>query len=465
MTEQDIEQLQVELALARTVEALMLKLGKAETYEEILYAIYTLFADTDLNRITLFHFHTRTDAGNPTVVTVRATVPPLPDGSISVGLQLNIENFTSLPPLFEAGGKLMLSEAVATDPNIDPNLQQAIQQLGTQAIVLMPIVRLGEWIGLLTFAWTEPHPFTPYEKELFYKLSQLIPPFVQNRYLIETLETRVAERTQELERIRRAVEASTDGVAIIDENNLTLYYNPAMIQMTGYTGAEINAMGGGPSIFADQTLIGQIVETLQQGKSWTGETNINHKNGYPIAVLFRISPLINADGSYGGAVVIQTDMTDQKKIESERATMQQKIIETQQEALRTLSTPIIPIMDRVIILPLIGHIDLERASSIMRSLLHSISQERAKVVILDITGVPTLNSQVAGYLSKTIMAARLKGCRTIITGISDAVAETIIDLGISWGTDVALVGDLQSGLVAAVDYLERSWYRWQGYAQ
>ncbi len=88
----------------------------------------------------------------------------------------------------------------------------------------------------------------------------------------------------------------------------------------------------------------------------------------------------------------------------------------------------------------------------MRALLEGISEHRAQVVILDITGVPLVDSGVAGHLNKTIQAARLKGARVIVTGISDAVAETIVDLGIDW-SKIETLRDLQTGLGVALDSL------------
>jgi rsbT co-antagonist protein RsbR len=93
-----------------------------------------------------------------------------------------------------------------------------------------------------------------------------------------------------------------------------------------------------------------------------------------------------------------------------------------------------------------------RARDITRTLLAGIRENRAKVVILDITGVPLVDSGVASHLNKTIQAARLKGARTIITGVSDAVAETIVDLGIDW-SNVETLADLQTGLVVALGSL------------
>jgi rsbT co-antagonist protein RsbR len=155
---------------------------------------------------------------------------------------------------------------------------------------------------------------------------------------------------------------------------------------------------------------------------------------------------------------VLTDITAQKAAEVEREHLQQEIIEAQKQALHELSTPVIPIMNApdggggIIAMTLIGSIDSMRARDITRSLLAGISQHQAKVVILDVTGVPLVDSGVANHLNKTIQAARLKGAQTIVTGISDAVAETIVDLGIDWG-EITTLSDLQTGLVVALESL------------
>ena len=135
--------------------------------------------------------------------------------------------------------------------------------------------------------------------------------------------------------------------------------------------------------------------------------------------------------------------------QEESARLQQEVIEAQQRAIQELSTPIIPVLEGVIVMPLIGSIDTLRARGVTRSLLAGIREHKAKVVILDITGVPIVDSGVAAYLNKTVQAARLKGTRTIVTGISEAVAETIVDLGIDW-SGIETLRDLRTGLQAAM---------------
>jgi anti-anti-sigma regulatory factor/HAMP domain-containing protein len=155
---------------------------------------------------------------------------------------------------------------------------------------------------------------------------------------------------------------------------------------------------------------------------------------------------------------LRQEIIEREQAEMDRDRLQQEVIAAQQQAISELSSPIIPVVDMpdgsgsIIVMPLIGSIDTVRAQDIMHSLLAGISQYRAKVVILDITGVPLVDSGVANYLTQAIQAARLKGARIIVTGITDAVAESIVDLGIDWN-DIETLRDLQTGLAVALSNL------------
>jgi len=139
---------------------------------------------------------------------------------------------------------------------------------------------------------------------------------------------------------------------------------------------------------------------------------------------------------------------------AERERLQQEIIDAQQRAIRELAVPVIPVMERIIVIPLIGTIDSVRARDIMRRLLAGIREHRAKVVIMDVTGVPLIDTGVADYLNKAIQAARLRGAATILTGIPNAVAETMVEMGIDW-REVETSRDLQTGLHAALERMGR----------
>lgn len=126
----------------------------------------------------------------------------------------------------------------------------------------------------------------------------------------------------------------------------------------------------------------------------------------------------------------------------------ERTIMAQQEALRELSTPVIQIRDRLLILPIIGLIDSDRAMQLTESLLHAIRSKRARVVVMDITGVAAVDSKVANHLIQTVAAARLMGATVIVTGLSAEVAQALVALGVDLGR-INTIGDLQGGLEEA----------------
>lgn len=126
----------------------------------------------------------------------------------------------------------------------------------------------------------------------------------------------------------------------------------------------------------------------------------------------------------------------------------ERTISLQQEAIREISTPALQVRDRLLIMPIIGLVDSQRAKQLTDSLLHAIRANRAKVVVMDVTGVAAVDSKVANHLLQTIAAARLMGATAIVTGLSAEVAQSLVALGVDL-SKVNTVGDLQGGLEAA----------------
>jgi rsbT co-antagonist protein RsbR len=101
-----------------------------------------------------------------------------------------------------------------------------------------------------------------------------------------------------------------------------------------------------------------------------------------------------------------------------------------QAAIRELSTPVIKVHDGVLLLPLVGAIDSLRAQQVMEAVLERVASDQAHVIIVDIAGVPVVDTKVADHLVKTTAAVRLLGAQTILTGISPQVARTVVQLGV-----------------------------------
>ncbi|MER7484194.1 STAS domain-containing protein [Streptomyces sp. NPDC126510] len=128
----------------------------------------------------------------------------------------------------------------------------------------------------------------------------------------------------------------------------------------------------------------------------------------------------------------------------------QELIARQREQLLEVATPVIKLWEGVVAVPLIGTLDSARSQVVMESLLDAIVAERARYAILDITGVPTVDSLVAQHLMKTVAAARLMGAECIVSGIRPAIAQIIVYLGIDLGTVVT-----RSSLADALAYALR----------
>ncbi|HEX6293005.1 MAG TPA: STAS domain-containing protein [Herpetosiphonaceae bacterium] len=143
------------------------------------------------------------------------------------------------------------------------------------------------------------------------------------------------------------------------------------------------------------------------------------------------------------------DVTHQKQAAERLRQQQAQIIQQQQAALAELSTPLIPISDDVLVMPLIGAVDTNRAQQILETLLEGVSQRRPRVVILDITGVAIVDTQVANALVQAAQAVQLLGSQVRLTGIRPNIAETLVTLGVSF-RGITTHGTLQDAISATL---------------
>ncbi|WP_322511530.1 PAS domain-containing protein [Chloroflexus sp.] len=185
------------------------------------------------------------------------------------------------------------------------------------------------------------------------------------------------------------------------------------------------------------------------------EYRFQHKNGSYVWILDRGYFLAGPDGKAARMVGMMQNISEIKAIEFERLQMQEEIIAAQERALRELSTPLVPISDRAVALPIIGTIDQRRANLIIETLLEGVSARGAEIVIVDITGVATVDTFVADALIRAARAVRLLGAHVILTGISPEVAQTLVSLG----ADLSVFetrATLQDGIALAMNDTPRA---------
>lgn len=155
-------------------------------------------------------------------------------------------------------------------------------------------------------------------------------------------------------------------------------------------------------------------------------------------------PILDSQGQVVSVTGISLNVFEAKRTERELMA-KIELIERQKETIRTLSTPIIEVWDRVLTLPVLGVVDSARAAEMMEKLLAHITQRSARFAILDLTGVETMDTETADHLFKLLQAVRLLGAEGIITGIQPSVAKTMIMLGLDMKSIVTLA-TLRAGL-------------------
>jgi rsbT co-antagonist protein RsbR len=119
------------------------------------------------------------------------------------------------------------------------------------------------------------------------------------------------------------------------------------------------------------------------------------------------------------------------------------------ELVRDLETPIIPVLEGVLVLPLVGHLDTRRADQINRAVLEAVYEQRARVVIIDITGISVVDSQIARRIQDLALSVQLLGARVMLTGIKASVAQMLVDLGLNFA-GIQTAGRLQDGVAAVL---------------
>jgi len=151
---------------------------------------------------------------------------------------------------------------------------------------------------------------------------------------------------------------------------------------------------------------------------------------------------------------LEAEGAERLRAEQDRARLQDEVIRMQAAMLEELSTPLIPLSDAIVIMPLVGTIDSKRAEQILAVVSQGVVSRGARVAIIDITGVPTVDTHVASVLIRASQAVRLLGAEVVLTGIRSRVARALVELGVELGGLVTR-GSLQAGITYAQTRLSR----------
>lgn len=272
----------------------------------------------------------------------------------------------------------------------------------------------------------------------------------------QQIEQALAEAQTQIELYQAVLDSIPSVIYTTNQQGQLLLVNQAFVAWTGRERHEI--IGKYQADLFPPELVaywqGQTDQVVASGASLASEEDSQGDSG-TITFLSQRSPLFDAQGAIYAIAGMATDITPLRQAERERELLQSQVIEAQQAALRELSTPLIPIAEGVLVMPLIGSVDSNRAQQLMETLLEGVVEHHATIVILDVTGLPVIDTQVAGVLLRVAQAVNLLGSEAILTGIGPEVAQTLVSIGADLSA-IRTPGTLQNGIAYALNQLKRN---------
>lgn len=235
--------------------------------------------------------------------------------------------------------------------------------------------------------------------------------------------------SERLRDVEAMLDAITDYQVIkLDVRGNVASWNRGAEAITGYQAGEVLGQPVSIMYTREDQAAGMLEQELRTARE-TGRFEYEgwrvRKGGERYWASVALAPIVDASGSLIGYVKVARDAT--QRMENEQR------LRRQSEEIMELSTPVIQVWDKVLALPIIGTLDSSRAARLTEGLLQRISESQAEVVILDVSGVPTIDTQVAQHLLRTVQAATLMGAESILSGVRPETAQSIVQLGVQLG--------------------------------
>ncbi|WP_437820515.1 PAS domain S-box protein [Sorangium sp. So ce1078] len=249
--------------------------------------------------------------------------------------------------------------------------------------------------------------------------------------------------------VNNILSAMPDALLVLHMDGSIKSANRAALELLGYAKGEILEQPVERVLGADAAPSApSMIERLRQtNRILNEESALVTREGAVVPIALSASTLRDAQDELLGLVLVARDITEQKRAEEERERLQ-SAVRRQAQMLMELSTPLIPIRDGTVVLPLIGALDEDRAAQVTETLLRGITAHQARVAILDVTGVSGVDQQVASAILRAVRATRLIGAQVVLTGIRADVARTMTALDVELG-GVVTCGTLKDGIAYA----------------
>ncbi len=376
----------------------------------------------------------------------------------AVGMKIKLRDTLMSRVWVENPDAPLLIGNCATDPQVDGFARELFLQRGIAAVALLPLRINGRWIGLLSTSWSTPTSFDERDERVYKAIAGYAAIVLDNRLLVDRMQAALRENQHQRSSLQAIVDYIPVGVFVAEvPSGKPILINRKGIEILGQGAETAVNRDNYDQIYktyvpgTDQVLPSSdlaLVRTMDTGLPHQGEVDLKKSDGTRTSLVVSSGPILDEAGVMKSAAVTFVDVTESKRAEAERNRIQQEMITVQAAALAERGTPLIPISDEILVLPLIGALDTERGQQLMDVLLHGVSHSGARVAIIDITGVRIMDTQAASTLTSAAQALRLLGVEPVLTGIRAEVAQTLVSLGVSL-TGIVTRSTLQSGIAYA----------------
>lgn len=399
------------------------------------------------------------DKGEPEWMTIAATASHSGKSLSPAATRVHLNSFPVTKLFMATPDAPLMVENLDTDPRLDEPSRKLCAKAGFQAFVVLPFALQGRWIGMCSIVWATPQVFTETHRRLYQGLLKQTALTMDRRLLQQQTQDALQENKRQRMALQAIIESLPAGLYVSDaKTGKPQLYNSTAVDILGRSIApEIGPEGFAATYnlchpesinpMADSDL--PIAQALK-GQRAQLDLDVVRPGGSRVSVEATAVPIRDETGTVTGVVMSLMNISDRKRAEQERLRiqLQDELIRTQAAALAERSTPLIPISDSIMVMPLIGSIDSDRASQMIGALLDGVQRARVRFAILDITGVRNIDTQAANALINAAKAVSLLGVEPILTGIRAEVAQTLVALGMSLN-EIVTRSTLQSGIAYA----------------
>ena len=384
------------------------------------------------------------------LIAVRGSVSPF-----TIGTRFPRGNVPFSDVLLTSTDALLCIEDIDTDPRVDPQLRAVYAAGGMRAVLMLPMRWAGRWIGVVSLGWATPQTFDAGLRRLFASVAHQTAAVLDNRLLVERTRRAIDDNREQHRTMMSLLDHLPLGVTVFDAAGRRLMTNRAGVELLGL-GATLEDQnqpqttrtyhpGTDRRVAQNERVSQRAIETRE---IVTGDVDFDRRDGTRVTVTTMGVPIFDERGAVDRCILLFHDTGPRRAAERERTAIHDAIIAAQRAALAERSTPLIPLRDDLLVMPIVGAVDRERGRQIVDALLDLGGRTAVRAAILDLTGVRSVDADGARALLEAAHALRLRGVAPMFTGVGGEVAWTLVDLGVDL-RGLATCATLRDGIARA----------------